>query len=191
MGVFEYIGVLISVIMGLGITHLATGSTKLIQHRDQVRFYLPHILWTTNVLIFILLIWWGMFTWADHKNWHAHEYLFITLYAIVSFVLASVLYPWDMAKDIDTREYFFRNRVWFFGTLIVAWCIDISETFIKADAGLRPIPQGYFEYIGAQVLLAMIGIASRSHAVHVVLPIVFFSFVLLLVVFSPQAQIPA
>ena len=28
MGVFEYIGVLISVIMGLGITHLATGMSK-------------------------------------------------------------------------------------------------------------------------------------------------------------------
>ena len=30
MGIFEYLGVLVSVIMGLGITHLATGATKLI-----------------------------------------------------------------------------------------------------------------------------------------------------------------
>jgi len=44
MGVFEYIGVLVSVIMGLGITHLATGTSKLIQHRSEVRLYLPHML---------------------------------------------------------------------------------------------------------------------------------------------------
>lgn len=43
MGVFEYIGVLISVIMGLGVTHLAIGATKLIQHREEVRFYVPHM----------------------------------------------------------------------------------------------------------------------------------------------------
>ena len=51
MGVFEYIGVLISVIMGLGITHLATGASKLIQHRDKVRFCLPHALWASVRLL--------------------------------------------------------------------------------------------------------------------------------------------
>ena len=41
MAVFEYLGVLISVIMGLGITHLATGASKLIQNRGTVRLYVP------------------------------------------------------------------------------------------------------------------------------------------------------
>jgi len=41
VGVFEYIGVLISVIMGLAITHLAVGASKLC---------LPHALWTINVI---------------------------------------------------------------------------------------------------------------------------------------------
>ena len=121
MGVFEYIGVLVSVIMGLGITHLATGATKLIQHRDEVRFYLPHMIWTLNILIYILLIWWGMFSWSGHDDWYAYEYLFITSYAIVSFFLAAMLYPWDMSRDIDVDAYFFKNRIWFFGTLLVAW----------------------------------------------------------------------
>lgn len=113
MGIFEYLGVLISVIMGLGITHLATGAAKLIQHRDSVRLYLPHALWTINVLLFILLIWWGMFWWSGHDSWYAYEYLFITLYAIVLFFLASILYPWEMREDFDVREYFLKNRQWF------------------------------------------------------------------------------
>jgi len=191
MEVFEYIGVLISVILGLGITHLSTGASKLIQHRDEVKFYLPHIVWTANILIFILLIWWGMFSWSDHDDWYAFEYLFITLYAIVAFFLASMLYPWDMAKDIDVREYFFKNRVWFFSALFVAWCIDCTGTVIKADAGLRPIPQGYFGFLGAQMLIALTGIVSRSHIVHIVLSAVFLVFVLFLVVFSAQNQISA
>ena len=65
MAVFEYLGVLISVIMGLGITHLATGASKLIQNRGTVRLYVPHLLWTLNVLIYILLVWWGMFWWSN------------------------------------------------------------------------------------------------------------------------------
>ena len=189
MGIFEYIGVLISVIMGLGITHLATGATKLIQHRDEVKFYLPHMLWTVNILLFILLIWWGMFSWSDHNTWYAFEYLFITLYAIVAFFLASMLYPWDMAKDIDVREYFFRSRIWFFSALLIAWCIDGIETIIKADAGLRPIPQGYFGFLGVQLLIALIGIGSRNQFVHTVLSVIFFAFLFILVLFSAQNQI--
>ena len=191
MGIFEFVGVLVSVIMGLGITHLSTGATKLIEHRDEVRLYLPHALWTLNTLVFILLIWWGMFSWSGHENWYAYEYLFITLYAIVAFFLASMLYPWDMAKDINVRRYFYRNRVWFFGGLFVAWWIDVTATFLKAEAGLREIPSGYFGFIGVQMLIALIGIGSRNHIVHIVLPAIFFAFVVMLVLFSAQSQISA
>ena len=189
MGVFEYIGVLVSVIMGLGITHLATGATKLIQHRDEVRFYLPHMIWTLNILIYILLIWWGMFSWSGHDDWYAYEYLFITSYAIVAFFLAAMLYPWDMSKDIDVSAYFFNNRIWFFGALLVAWWIDVPATLLKASAGLRPVPQGYFGFIGIQTLIACIGIGTRNRIVHLVLSIVFLALVLILVLFSAQSRI--
>jgi hypothetical protein len=189
MGVFEYIGVLISVIMGLGITHLATGATKLIQHRDEVRFYLPHMIWTLNILIYILLIWWGMFSWSGHDDWYAYEYLFITSYAIVSFFLAAMLYPWDMTKDIDISAYFFKNRVWFFSTLLIAWWIDVPAALLKANAGLRPIPEGYFGFIGIQTLIACIGIGTRNRLIHLILSIVFLVLVFILVLFSAQSRI--
>jgi hypothetical protein len=189
MGVFEYIGVLVSVIMGLGITHLATGATKLIQYRGEVRFYLPHMIWTINILIYILLIWWGMFSWSTHEDWHAYEYLFITAYAIVSFFLAAMLYPWDMPRKIDITEYFFNNRTWFFGALLVAWWIDVPATLLKASAGLRPVPQGYIGFIGVQSLIACIGIATRNRLVHLLLSIVFLVIALALVLFSTQSRI--
>ncbi len=175
MGVFEYIGVLISVIMGLGITHLATGATKLIQHRDTVRFYLPHALWTINVLVYILLIWWAMYWWSGHQHWFAVEYLFITLYAIVLFFIAAMLYPWQMPDDIDVREYFFRNRRWFFGAMIVAWCLDIPETVFKASADLRPLPQEYFWFVSLHLSLAATGLVTRNRVVHLGLPIAWFA----------------
>ena len=189
MSVFEYIGVLVSGIMGLGITHLATGTSKLIQHRSEVRLYLPHMLWTLNILIFILLIWWGMFNWSNHENWFAYEYLFIALYAIVMFFLASLLYPWDMAKDVDVSEHFFGNRTWFFGVLLAAWGIDVVATLIKANVGIRPLPTGYSVFIGIQMLIAIVGIFSRNRIVHAVLPIIFLVIILSLVLFSNQSQI--
>ncbi|MFK8031659.1 MAG: hypothetical protein AB8G18_15590 [Gammaproteobacteria bacterium] len=189
MGVFEYIGVLISVIMGLGITHLATGATKLIQHRDQVKFYLPHALWTVNILVFILLIWWGMFWWSGHTNWFVYEYLFITLYAIVLFFLASMLYPINMDKDIDVEQYFFRNRRWFFAALLIAWCLDVPETIIKASADLRALPQEYFWFVGLQMAMAMTGLLTRNRVIHLVLPIAWLGITVFYVTMSTVGQI--
>jgi hypothetical protein len=189
MGVFEYIGVLISVIMGLGITHLATGATKLIQPRDEVRLYLPHALWTLNILIFILLIWWGMFWWSNHDTWYVYQYLFITLYAIALFFLASMLYPWDMASDIDVREYFFKNRFWFFGAMFVAWCLDIPETVVKANADLRPVPEEYFWFVGLHLVIAATGLVTRNRIVHLLLPVLWFVLIVYYVTMSTLGQI--
>ena len=84
-----------------------------------MKLYLPHALWTVNILIYILLIWWGLYWWSSHDNWYAYEYLFITLYSVALFFLAAMLYPWDMDRDIDVRAYFFRNRMWFFGAMFI------------------------------------------------------------------------
>ena len=181
MGVFEYIGVLVSVIMGLGI--------KTIQHRDTVRVYLPHTLWTLAILVYILMIWWGMFWWSEHEDWYAYEYLFITLYAIVLFFLASILYPWDMEPDIDLEACFFRNRRWFFGGLILAWLIDIPETLLKSDAGLREVPADYAVFIAIELTIAMTGFLTSNRRVHLLLPIVYLSFTLFYVLSSVVGRI--
>ena len=137
----------------------------------------------------ILLIWWGMFWWSGHDSWYAYEYLFITLYAIVLFFLAAMLYPWDMKHDIDVREYFFRNRPWFYGVLFVAWCLDIPETVAKASAELRPVPEEYFWFVGLHLTIAAIGLITRKHIVHVLLPILWFLIVFFYVLLSSLGYI--
>jgi len=172
MGIFEYLGVLISVIMGLGITHLAIGASKLVQHRDQCKPYLAHSLWSIGVLMYILIIWWGMYWWSKHTDWSALEYLFITAYALALFFLSALLFPYDMDKDIDVEAYFFKQRRWFFSTMIVAWLLDIPETLSKGAFDLRDTPSFYFLFVGTQITLGIVGLSTENRKVHLALPIV-------------------
>ncbi len=141
--------------------------------------------------MYILLIWWGMFWWSGHSDWHAYEYLFITLYAIALFFLASMLYPWDMDRDIDVRAYFFRNRIWFFGALLFAWLLDIPETLAKAGAELREVPPDYFVFVGIHLLIAVTGLSTRNRTVHLVLPILWPVVTLYYVMMTLVGQISA
>jgi hypothetical protein len=181
MGIFEYLGVLISVIMGLGITHLAIGASKLVQNRDQCKPYVPHSLWAIAILVYILIIWWGMYWWSNHTNWSAFEFLFITLYALTLFFLSALLFPHDMDRDIDIEAYFFKQRRWFFSALIVAWLLDIPETMLKGAAGLRDVPAAYGFFIASHIGIATVGLITENRAVHFALPIVWLITVFVIV----------
>jgi hypothetical protein len=168
LSLFEYLGVLISVVMGLGITHLLIGVSKAIRHRDSIRGYWVHSVWTVNILVFIVVIWWGMFWWSSLGQWNFYQFLFVVLYAIVLFLLASILYPWEFARDFDFQEHFYRNRRWFFGIQALAWCIDVPETLLKAGAGLRELPQSYLVFVSSMLGLSLIGGATSNRLYHAV-----------------------
>lgn len=42
---FEYVTVLISIVVGLGITEVLSGIADLIKQSKRVKFYWPHLLW--------------------------------------------------------------------------------------------------------------------------------------------------
>ncbi|MEO0973514.1 MAG: hypothetical protein AAFX85_10510 [Pseudomonadota bacterium] len=186
MGIFEYIGVLISVIMGLAITHLAVGTTKLIQNRDTAKLYVPQLLWTVNVLLYVLMIWWSMFWWSELEQWTTYHYLGITSYAIVLFMLSATLFPYDLRADVDMEAFFFRNRVWFFGLLLLAWVLDIGETLGKDAYGLREVPPRYAIFVASMIALSITGIVSSNKRVQQSLPI---AWLMLLLAYTSLATV--
>ena len=178
MTLFEYLGVLLSVVMGLGLTHVLIGFSKLIHHRGEVRVYWVHVLWAVNVIVFIVAIWWGMFWWSRLEDWTFFEFLFVLLYSTILFLLASVLYPWDVPERYDFEEHFYRHRPWFFGILAAAWCVDVAETGFKARDGLRDLPPAYLGWVGALILLSLVAARTDSRRFHAAFAVFWLVWVL-------------
>ncbi|MEN8182478.1 MAG: hypothetical protein ABFS46_08075 [Myxococcota bacterium] len=166
MTIFEYLGVLVSVVMGLGLTHILIGFSKTIHQRGTVKVYWVHVLWAVNIGVYIVGIWWGMFWWSGLETWTFVEFLMVLLYSVVLFLLASVLYPWDIPPDFDFEEHYFHNRSWFFGILTAAWCIDIPETLSKAEGGLRSLPPAYLGWVAVIIVLAVVAALTNSRRFH-------------------------
>jgi len=85
--------------------------------------------------------------------------------------MSAMLYPYDMDDNIDIEAYFFKNRVWFFGLMIIAWILDIPETMGKEITGLREMPPRYFIFVSSMIVLGIVGIVSSNRGVHRALPI--------------------
>jgi hypothetical protein len=163
---FDYLAILISVILGLALTHLLLGVSRLIQIRHGVRLYWVQLVWTLNVVIYILAVWWGMFWWKHLTDWTIQEFFFLTSYSIVLFLLASMLFPHECSEGLDCEEHFYRNKNWFFGIQLVAALLDVPETLAKSYDGLRGVPREYFLLTPALIALHLTGLATRNRRIH-------------------------
>lgn len=163
---FDYLGVLISVILGLGLTHLLLGLSRTIQARHTVRIYWVHIVWTFSMLVYVLAIWWGMYWWRQLHEWTIQFFMFLAGYSAVLFLLASLLFPHELRDGLDFEAEFMRNRRWFFGLLIVALALDIPETALKGVDHLRAVPAQYILFLPSALLLAAAGWLTANRRAH-------------------------
>lgn len=188
---FEYLGVLIGVILGLSLTHLLRGLSKLIHMRRTIKPYWVQIVWTINILIMVLVIWWGMFWWTKLQNWSIEEFFFIAAYCTVLFMLSSMLYPPEFPSDLDFEEYFFANKSWFFGIQIAAFLLDIPETIAKGLTHLRDVPVQYTIYIPFILIINLVALRSDNRRVHGVLCMAWLAATLSYVMFTSLDKIAA
>jgi len=167
--VFDYLAVLISVVLGLAVTHVLSGFAGTINRRASVRPDWVQLFWGVNVLGYVLGVWWGMYWWKHLSVWTVQQFVFLTAYSIVLFMMASTLFPAEDNRGEEGESAFWRNRRWFFGLLLAAHLIDIPETAAKQVDGLRAVPPEYWVVAPAFLAIALAGLLTRDRKVHAAL----------------------
>ena len=110
MSAFEYVTVLISIVISLGITQILTGEASLVKRMHKVQFYWPHILWIIFVLLLHIQEWWVTYELRVYIPWRLPVFLFIMIYPINLFLLSRLLFPDKFkGKVIDLKEFYFKN----------------------------------------------------------------------------------
>jgi len=126
MSSFEYVTVLISIVLGLGITQILTGIAKLIQRRSRVKLYWPHLLWILFILFLHVQEWWVMYELKGYQPWRLPIFLFIMLYPVNLYVMARLLFPDRMSgKVTDLKVYYFENYRNIFTLLVLSAILSI------------------------------------------------------------------
>jgi hypothetical protein len=139
MDQFDYLSVLISIITGLGITHLLTGLGRFLGGPDSPRVYWVHVVWSVNVILMQAFFWWFTFKWADNPSWTFALFLFVLAYAILLYLLAVILYPVELLPGFDFRDHFVRRRKWFFFLLSFIALVDVFDTMLKGRENVNSI----------------------------------------------------
>jgi len=123
---FEYVTVLISIVLGLGITQILTGIANLFHKMERVKLYWPHVLWVGFVLVLHIQDWWLTYELKSYIPWHLGSFLFIMLYPINLFILARMLFPSSLrGKVIDLRQFYMENYKKIFSLFVISAILSI------------------------------------------------------------------
>lgn len=158
MDEFNYLAVLISIILGLGITQLLTGLGKLINSRANVRWYWPVAAWTGFLLLIHIQTWWAMFGLRNHKEWDFLAFLIVLLQPILLYLLAALVLPDVTAQTpmADLRANYYAHSRWFFSLAISVVAVSLLRDVIlegKLPDSLNTSIQVLFFVLGAGAII--------------------------------------
>ncbi len=169
MSPFEFVTVLISIILGLGITQIMSGIADLIHQWGKVKLYWPHMLWV--VLVFVLHIqdWWLLYQLKSVTAWKLPMFLFQVLYPISLFILARILFPMPTEENAtDMRTYYLTNYRKLFAMVVILSFLSALENIFVHGLG----PEGwYVNAILFFLLLYLIRLQTMSEAIHKLLAV--------------------
>lgn len=125
---FEYVIVLISIILGMGITQIVSGLASIIHRWEKVKIYWPHLLLVILVFLIHIQEWWAAYDMRDYAYWRLPTFLFIILYPVNLYILSRILFPISWRGPvIDLKKFYYQNykRIYLFTiTLDVLGIID-------------------------------------------------------------------
>jgi hypothetical protein len=183
MELFEFLMILLSVIIGLGLTEVLTGTANLLRARSTLRFYWIHSLFQFGVFFALLQLWW--------ESWGMNSLETISFWAVLSilapsvflFLTAHLLYP-SPVENSDLRAYYYRQAPFLWGLVIAG---TVEGTF------LRPVVMGDPVFHASNLsgipmtAICIVLVISKSFRVHSVLA----PLILILVILDTLLANPA
>jgi hypothetical protein len=183
MDAFNYVSVIFSVVIGLGLSHILTGVTDLVKARRRVKFYWIHALWIALIFLGHIFLWWSMWNLRLLRNWNFFSFLSILAAPVLLYVAASFMIPKaEPDERLDLRQYFYENQFAFFGANAAFTALMGAENWLLTG---HASPKRVIVVFAAWFVLLCASAVIKNARYHAVISILFtVLFVLFIVVFG-------
>lgn len=162
---FEFLSVLVSIVIGLGLTHLLGGLGHAYHYRREQKLDPAHVAWTIAVFFVLVLNWWVLLLWRDFDRWTFTAFFAVIMWTTSMYVMALALYPPGRSRDVDHRAVFETNRTWFLTTFTIMCLLDLLVTFMREKAMPDPV---YLAFVGHYAVIGAVGIGVRNRTYDLV-----------------------
>lgn len=136
---FEYVVILTSLILGLGITQLLTSTADIFSNLKNVNVGYAHSLLIIVVFNLHIQEWWESYQTANMvEEWTMPMVLFVLIYPISLFTLARMIFPTGLREtETDLDAYYFDQWPWFFIVFLLVPVISIFQNIFIGGYGIE------------------------------------------------------
>lgn len=183
MNRFEFIMVMLSIIVGLGVTELLTNVAKQIRAREKCKPY-----WLQSGVVVIILLallqqWWESWGLQDVGTWSFPFVLMMLGGPIGLFVVSHLLFP-DKIEGADLERHYFETSSLIWGLAAVLVLIAFLFRPLAFGAPLfEPDNLAPLFILGVCVTLMM---TKRKTAHALFVPLILLAVLLDILVFNPE-----
>ena len=165
---FDYLTVLISIVMGLAIANLLSGVVRLMHARHRVRIYWPPVVWSVLLFVITTQHWWSEYNLRFKTDWGFDGFLGTLLIPVDLYLLCALVLPnRDDDDQIDLRAWYFTNRRTFFILLIALAPLAYIEELLTTHAVHKPLLETAL-LVGMGLTLCL-GLLSKSPRIHAII----------------------
>jgi len=164
--IFFHVRVVMSIVLGLGLTRLLNGTSRFVQHPGRQAVYLVHLGWVGWTVLLLVHFWWWEFWLAATPRWTFELYLFVVAYVVLLFLLCTLLYPDDLDGYAGYEDYFLSRRRWFFGLLAATFVFDFVDTLLKGPEHYAAFHGEYLVRLPVCLTLCAAAMITRNRWFH-------------------------
>lgn len=165
MSQFEYVAVLVSIIVGLALAQILRGIGRMATTKDGPRPYWVHLVWTLFFFLYIVFFWWWEFQ-LDALEWNLTLYFVVIIYSTLLFFATLILQPGSLDGFSSYREYYYSTRRWLFSLMIALILWDVVDTLTKGTHHAAEMGNVWLYGHIAQVVAFAIAIVTANETFH-------------------------
>lgn len=172
---FNYVAVLVSIIVGLTATRVLGGLGEMMQAANRARIYWVHLFWHVTLLFNVMLGWWLLYRWRVTSDWTFFLFMWITIAPILLYLASAILIPGELETtgSADWRDYYYKNRRGFFFAFGAIWPLDILDTLLKGWPHFLEQGHTYLPFIAFCTLGFLVAAITGNERYHKTWTIVF------------------
>lgn len=161
MTLFEFLMVLVSIIVGLGVAEILTGVAMQIRYRTSSSGYWVHSCAVAVIFLALLQTWWELWGLHNTLEWAFSDLVLMLVAPSSLYLVAHLIFPESMQK-CDLEEYYY-------GSMPSIWWLAVIVTI--SSTTFRPLAFGsdLISWDNLTAVFLVIGLVALANSKNVVL----------------------
>ncbi len=179
MTIFEYVSVMASIILALGVAQLLTGLGRLLVTETRPRLYWVHSSWLVTLGLAHIQVWWQLWFRYNVPTLHFSQFVYVLSSPATLFLGVFLLLPGDFPPDAE--PHFYRVRRSFFAVAFLGVLLAAIGPWFHELAVPTGVRVAELLALGSLVL----GFLSADRRLHSALAVAFLA-IAVVTLFVPQ-----